>query len=245
MNQTAEILPLPRDTDYFGPASVVEPEREDGTVKVSWQQNGLKQNVLARIAAARFSPMQINDEVLLIVQSSESAYVTGILSKPQTVSNTNANSPYIKSIPATDHATSDKLEVYNTDHELIFCYDPNKQTSVVNIAKGNLELRTAEGNIQLNAAEKIQLQGQSIEVDSKKLKLNATLASFNFDRLESATNTLIENAKNVYRSVKQLTQLRSGRMRTLVDETYHFKANNAMLKTEQDYKIKAEKIHLG
>ena len=39
--------------------------------------------------------------------------------------------------------------------------------------------------------------------------------------------------------------LRTGRLRTLVDSTFHFKARKAFLKSEQDFKIKAEKIDLG
>jgi len=64
-------------------------------------------------------------------------------------------------------------------------------------------------------------------------------------RLRTATETLIENAKNVYRTVEELAQLKAGRARTLVDSTCHLKAKRTYLKAEEDFKVKAEKIHLG
>jgi hypothetical protein len=65
------------------------------------------------------------------------------------------------------------------------------------------------------------------------------------DRLETAASTVIARAKNVFQTVEQLSQVKAGRMRTLVDKTFHFKSKRAYLKSEEDYKIKAEKIHLG
>jgi hypothetical protein len=49
----------------------------------------------------------------------------------------------------------------------------------------------------------------------------------------------------MYNTVEQLSQLKTGRMRTLVKSTFHLKAKNSMLKSEEDFKVRAEKIHLG
>ena len=64
-------------------------------------------------------------------------------------------------------------------------------------------------------------------------------------RLESIANDVISRARNVYRTVDELTQLKTGRMRTLVRSTLHMKAKMSYLKAEEDFKINADKIHLG
>ena len=65
------------------------------------------------------------------------------------------------------------------------------------------------------------------------------------DRLETMAESMIEKARNVYRTVEQLSQLKAGRVRTLVASTFFFRTRKAFLHSEEDYKIKAEKIHLG
>jgi len=245
MQQTAEVLPLTTIGTYLGPATVVEDEKSDGTAQVHWQTTGVDNSCFARIAISRLSPLKKGDEVLITSQSLSEAYITGIFSKPESSNKLEVKGAYAKSVKNTRSTTEESLQVYSSTHELLFSYNPQTQTSMVNIPKGNLELNTAQGDINLNAANKIKLNGKSLEMDANKLKLNVGFANLVFERLETSTNTLIENAKNVFRNVKQLTQLRSGRMRTLVDETYHFKANKALLKAEEDYKIKAEKINLG
>lgn len=64
-------------------------------------------------------------------------------------------------------------------------------------------------------------------------------------KLETAAKTVIEKAENVYRTVRQLTQLKTGRKRTIVDSTYYLKTKKSILKADDDFKVKADKIHLG
>ncbi|MBL4608677.1 MAG: DUF3540 domain-containing protein [Pseudomonadales bacterium] len=65
------------------------------------------------------------------------------------------------------------------------------------------------------------------------------------DKLSTVANTISEKAKNVYRSAEELTQLKTGRMRTLVASTFHLKAKNSYIKSQEDFKVNADKIHLG
>lgn len=65
------------------------------------------------------------------------------------------------------------------------------------------------------------------------------------DSLSTVANTVTEKAKNVYRTVEQLTQLKTGRMRTLVASTFHLKSHKTMMKSQEDFKVNADKIHLG
>jgi hypothetical protein len=65
------------------------------------------------------------------------------------------------------------------------------------------------------------------------------------EKLTTIAKSITEKARNVYKTVEQLTQLRTGRMRTLVDSTFHLKAKKSYMKAEEDFKINADKIHLG
>lgn len=64
-------------------------------------------------------------------------------------------------------------------------------------------------------------------------------------KFETFSKTIIQKAQNVYQKVEQLSQLRTGRMRTLVDDTLHMKSKKAFLKSNDDFKINGDKIHLG
>ena len=46
-------------------------------------------------------------------------------------------------------------------------------------------------------------------------------------------------AKNVYQTISELSQLKAGRQRTLVDHTCHMKAKKTIYKSETDFKVKA------
>jgi hypothetical protein len=64
-------------------------------------------------------------------------------------------------------------------------------------------------------------------------------------KLERFANLVIEKTRDVYTTVDGLVQLKAGRLRTLLDGTYHFKAKRAYMKAQEDFKINADKIHLG
>jgi hypothetical protein len=105
----------------------------------------------------------------------------------------------------------------------------------------------------------LTLRQQSIKIDSPEFTLNAERGDLNVeeakytgnrllskvDRLETIAVTVMAKARNIYRTVEELSQVRAGRMRTMVAKTFHFKSKKAFVKAEEDYKIKAEKIHLG
>jgi Protein of unknown function (DUF3540) len=64
-------------------------------------------------------------------------------------------------------------------------------------------------------------------------------------KIETVADTVMARAKNVYRTISQLSQLKAGRQRTLIENSCHMKARKTILKSETDFKVKAEKIHLG
>jgi hypothetical protein len=105
-----------------------------------------------------------------------------------------------------------------------------------------VELRGPEVRV---SAERGDIQIAETAVTGTRFLANYQEGKLIVDRFEAVLQILTEKAKNVFRSVEQLAQIRAGRIRTLVASTYFFKARKAFLKSDEDYKIKAEKIHLG
>ncbi len=64
-------------------------------------------------------------------------------------------------------------------------------------------------------------------------------------KLSIVAKSITKKAKNIYQTVEQLHQLKTGRMRTLVESTFHLKSKKSYMKSEEDFKIKSNKIHLG
>jgi hypothetical protein len=79
----------------------------------------------------------------------------------------------------------------------------------------------------------------------KRLMATVDVAKLTLTRLETAARTVIGKARDVYRTVERLVQTKAGRMRTLVASTIHVKSKKTFLKSEEDFKVKADEIHLG
>jgi len=249
MNAAIDILPTLNGIPYFGSAKVVETNRQQNSVKVKAQIMGAERIVEARIAVQHSSPLLANVEVIIAGSDMNDMFVIGVLSCNEPLHNKGGvlqtkNGAYA-ALSSTTATQEETIKVYSSRNELLFEYDPVKEQAKIIVAKGNLELRTEDGDINLHSSRTVKINSQSIDMNSKRLNVKVAYAKFMFDRLETFAETLVEQAKNVYRTVIQLTQLRTGRMRTLVDETYQFKADKVFMKSEDDFKIKGEKIHLG
>jgi len=64
-------------------------------------------------------------------------------------------------------------------------------------------------------------------------------------RLETSASSIIEKTENAYRTIEKINQVKSGRMRMLIHNTFHLISKSTVIKAEDDVKIKGEKIHLG
>jgi hypothetical protein len=65
------------------------------------------------------------------------------------------------------------------------------------------------------------------------------------EKIETTAGLIIEKTKASYRSSEELTQVQAGRLRMLIDRALHIKSKHIVMKSEEDVKIKAEKINLG
>lgn len=64
-------------------------------------------------------------------------------------------------------------------------------------------------------------------------------------KLETTATSIIEKTENAYRTIDKLNQVKSGRMRMLIHNTFNLKSKTTVIKAEDDVKVKGEKIHLG
>ena len=149
-------------------------------------------------------------------------------------------------IPAGD------LEIITRNGDIVFKSSKNIRM----IASNDNDIEKAA--ISLDSG-KISMNSPEIAVNSRKGTIHIENAQYTgkafsgmiqdvklkIQRIESVVVTVIEKAKNVYRTVEELAQLHTGRMRTIVDATWHFKSKKTFMKAEDDFKIKGEKIYLG
>ena len=116
------------------------------------------------------------------------------------------------------------------------------ETSSLDLRPGEIGLETtrlgvlaSRGNLRV---DHLKFIGSRLDAVVKRSRLF-------IERAERISKTVIEKTGNAYHTVEQLTQLRTGRMRTLVDSTYHMKARKAYLKSEQDFNVDGKRINLG
>lgn len=76
---------------------------------------------------------------------------------------------------------------------------------------------------------------------------SATLQSARLiaDKLETMAARMVQRAKDLYSYVQDLSQLKAGRRRVLVKNSYHLKSRRGYIKTEEEIKIDGSKIDLG
>lgn len=105
-----------------------------------------------------------------------------------------------------------------------------------------LELQSPEIDIEANKAN---IKIENANVSGEQFAGKFEFVNVTMERFETAAQTVIQKAKNVYHTVSELSQLQTGRMRTLVKSSFHLKSKKMFLKAEEDVKVRGDKIHLG
>ncbi len=102
------------------------------------------------------------------------------------------------------------------------------------------------------AAQKLDMAAKRGEIDVEQVRCRAGRVESRLEHLRTlagkidiTARTIVERTKTSYRQSEELCQTRSGRLRMLIDKTFHVKSRTTILKAEEDVKVKAEKIHLG
>ncbi len=118
----------------------------------------------------------------------------------------------------------------------------SKTLSAFDLGPEKIDLKGPQVGI---TARKGEMQIEETKYTGKKLSACIENVKLIVERFETLAGNVMEKARNIYRTVEELTELKTGRMRTLVDEVCQFKSKKAFLKAVEDFKIKGEKIHLG
>lgn len=66
-----------------------------------------------------------------------------------------------------------------------------------------------------------------------------------FAKVETRAKSIWQTTDNLVTKVREAAQLRAGRINQQVDGTIHTKSDKAIHKTKKDFKVQAERIHLG
>ncbi len=219
--ECANLLTAVSPAGYLGPATVLDLNERERLVLVQWQRAGQPCLSWARPAMVTAKALQRGDTVLVLSQNLEDFYLIGLLSAPSPAPLTTQAGARVA---VSQSAGEEIVQVHSKQGALVLEYHPESGKTLVNVEKGDLEFITHDGNIAFHSAQKI---------------------SFVAHRLETLAETVVSKAKNVYRTVEELTQLQTGRLRMLVKGSVHLKARDAFLKAEQDFKVDGDQIHLG
>lgn len=135
------------------------------------------------------------------------------------------------------------IEMHSTKSiRMVKSDDKGKDLTAVNLESDKISLSSPEISI---TSQKGDIRIDETKYTGKKVSGKIKNVKLIMERLESTANTVIEKAKNIYKTVEGLSQLKAGRLRTIVNASWQFKSKKAFLKAEEDFKIKGEKIHLG
>jgi hypothetical protein len=265
MSNLAEKYSWMRETRYLGPARVVQTDEKTDRTMVRLGGASVNAEVWALMAIAGAPRLAPGDNVLVAGEDTDEMYIIGILKTTTTPAKTITLSGGT-SAQASGKPGEQTMNVFSQKKELLFEYDEATGTARVNMPTGDLEFVTEKGNISFQSGRDISFHGHQVDMNTHKIGVSAQKGDIRIEetvytgrkllgnighakliaeRLETVAQTMIEKAKNLYQSVDELSQIKTGRMRTLVKKTFHFKAKKAFVKAQEDYKIRAEKIHLG
>jgi hypothetical protein len=171
-------------------------------------------------------------------------------------------------VQVVDAEDGERIEVRDKTNSVLLSVDPATGRVTISSQRGNLALAAPGGDIELHAQGAVRFRGdkevaidagESLQISSKRAAIALCDASYSgtrlrtkitdvknvVERLETVTDRLFEKAKAAYRQVEELSQLRAGRVRTLVKGSYFVRGETASLEARDDVRIDGNHIHLG
>lgn len=113
---------------------------------------------------------------------------------------------------------------------------------LVHLRKGELKMNGSKINITSARAD---FHIEDFKYLGSKFSATLKYGKLIIGKIETTANDIFCKAKNIYNTVDELTQIKTKRMRTLIKSSLHLKSKNSYLKSDEDFKINAKKIHLG
>ncbi len=120
----------------------------------------------------------------------------------------------------------------------------SRHTPSSSVSLGKYRGRFSSPDLQITTA-RTTLFADEFKIAGKKVFASLAKAVINADKLETRAHSIVSRARNLYQNVEKLAQLKSGRLKMIIQSTCHCKSKNAIFKAEEDFKIKAERINLG
>ncbi len=145
----------------------------------------------------------------------------------------------------TDADGTEHIIVKDRQERALFEYFPAEERCVFYAPTGDLTLRAPAGSITLDAAEGLRLHGQTVDIDGDVLTSSFRRVREKVDILETTAGRIVERARETYRDVEDLAQLRSAHIRHVATESLHLLGNRSVLKAWLDLKLKGKTVHLG
>lgn len=112
------------------------------------------------------------------------------------------------------------------------------------LRSGESAVTVADAGIDARAA-RAELGAGEARLVARSLTTVAESARHVAGVVEVEATRVVERVKNAYREVEELAQTRAGRVRVVARAAMHLMSGRAVIRAEQDVKVKGEKIHLG
>ncbi|HSU55988.1 MAG TPA: DUF3540 domain-containing protein [Candidatus Dormibacteraeota bacterium] len=256
--------PLKNVPGYLGPAEILARNEAEPLFMVKWESAGQSCRSWASSALASPHPLQPGDLVLVISQNLADFYIIGLLSARRPglaiTHDPDSNKTRIQ-IPTGDleFVTAQGSISFQAAKDIRFA---GSSVSLLSRWGACLGVFGANGKVKSS----LTLEPEALKLKSAQISADAGQAEFNFQnaqlsgnsaqvqvgflritsqRFESIAETLMEKAKNVYRTAEELSQTQAGRLRTIVRGLWQVKARKAFLKADEDFRVDGDKIHLG
>jgi hypothetical protein len=136
------------------------------------------------------------------------------------------------------HGDGDVLRVEDAAGHLLLELQPGRSRLVLSLAAGDLVLRAAQGEVKIEGAKGVRLEGPQVTVETERLRQVVGV-------VETHARRILERAKDTYRDVEGLAQLRAGDVRHVASNTFRTLARHLRLRAKKTAKIDGEQIHLG
>ena len=94
-------------------------------------------------------------------------------------------------------------------------------------------------------AQRADLGVRDLAYAGERLRARLSDSKLVLDRVETIATQLTERCKEAIREVEGLSQLRAGRMRSLIKDGLFVRAGHASIEAEEDMKIDGQRVHLG
>ncbi|MCG8671480.1 MAG: DUF3540 domain-containing protein [Pseudomonadales bacterium] len=106
------------------------------------------------------------------------------------------------------------------------------------------KLKMASQSMELGA-EDAQVAASRLNYKGQELSAVITRAAGVFDKVETKAKSLWQTSETWVSKVKDVAQMRAGRVNQQVEGTLQVKSEKTLHKTKKDYKVQADRIHLG